>query len=121
MRTVCRGAAGHSGSARTPIIRVFSCTAPGTALSAVGMIDGNEAECRLTLAVARAAVFDEVAMPVLRALVQSARDAGCPRLTTLVDACTASPFRAFGLAGLITLSSLQVGGAAEVTLAVEAL
>jgi len=120
MQTVCRGA-GHRGSARTPIIRGFSCAAPGMDAGAVGMIDGNEAECRLTLAVARSAVFDEVAVPLLRALAQSAREAGCQRLTTLVDACAASPFHVFGVAGLTTLSSLQVGGAAEVTLAVEAL
>lgn len=93
-------------------------TAPGGALAGIGALEGGGPESRLTLAIGDEHRFDEFASPLFNALVEAARERGCQRIRTLVECCGVNPYRLFSAAGLTVASSLQVGGAAEVTLEV---
>lgn len=114
---ICNGSTGGARPFRSPGAGVaFALRGPGANVEGLGALDGDPPECRFTIAISDLNHFHAYARPLLTKLVEAAEERGCERLWTLIDCCGNNPYEVFAAAGLDLISSLQVGGAAEVVL-----
>jgi hypothetical protein len=113
LHTICR--APHVRAPEAAKAFAFAASFGAGPPQAAGIVDIHGGEGFITLALvgnARGAAAE-----VLSNLIASAREAGCNRFVTLAECGATDPFELFAATGLETVSSLQVGGCAEVVLA----